>query len=29
VRAFYAIEKMWGEELSTPRERAAGTSGAA
>ena len=29
VRAFYRLEKMWGEELSTLRENAAGTSGAA
>lgn len=29
VRAFYALEKMWGEEFSATRESAAGTSGAA
>lgn len=29
VRAFYALEKMWGEEFTATRERAAGTSGAA
>lgn len=29
VRAFYALEKMWGEEFSATREGAAGTSGAA
>ncbi len=29
VRAFYNLEKMWGEELSMPRESAAGTSGTA
>ncbi len=27
VRAFYNLEKMWSEELSTDRESAAGTSG--
>ncbi len=26
VRAFYALEKMWGEEFSATRESAAGTS---
>ena len=29
VRAFYRLEKMWGEELSTLRENAAEPSGAA
>ncbi len=29
VRAFYALEKMWGEEFSATRESAAGTSGTA
>ncbi|MHA1151923.1 MAG: ribosome silencing factor [Alphaproteobacteria bacterium] len=29
VRAFYGLEKMWGEELATLRESAAGSSGAA
>ncbi len=29
VRAFYGLEKMWGEEFSATRESAAGTSGAA
>ncbi len=27
VRAFYALEKMWGEELSAERESVAGSSG--
>ncbi len=27
VRAFYSLEKMWGEEFSATRESAAGTSG--
>ena len=29
VRAFYGLEKMWGEEFLATRESAAGTSGAA
>ncbi len=29
VRAFYALEKMWGEEFSATRESAVGTSGGA
>ncbi len=29
VRAFYRLEKMWGEEFSAIRESAVGTSGAA
>ncbi len=28
VRAFYALEKMWGEEFLAIRENAAGSSGA-
>jgi ribosome-associated protein len=29
VRAFYRLEKMWGEEFAATRESAAGTAGAA
>ncbi len=29
VRAFYNLEKMWGEEFSTTRESAAGSTGSA